>query len=112
MLSINNRLGFHSRFAFLAYKLQTLNTYPKPLCPVASRRPSGVGVLFYTVFEPENSFCFILFPENIVYSVKELQDEVPELYLSHKERYESSIRKACILQRLQNEYGKKHKVLK
>ncbi|KAL0851510.1 hypothetical protein ABMA28_007301 [Loxostege sticticalis] len=49
--------------------------------------------------------------ENIVYSVKELQDEVPELYLSHKERYESSIRKACILQRLQNEYEKKHKVL-
>lgn len=57
-------------------------------------------------------FVVILLPENIVYSVKELQDEVPELYLSHKERYESSIRKACILQRLQNEYGKKHKVLK
>ncbi|KAM3958975.1 acyl-coenzyme A oxidase 1 [Aphomia sociella] len=37
------------------------------------------------------------FLENKVLSVKELKDEVPEEYLSHKEKYENAIRKAVTL---------------
>lgn len=37
-------------------------------------------------------------------SVKELKDDVPEEYLSHKERYENSIRKATILVKILKEH--------
>lgn len=40
---------------------------------------------------------FLLFLEEYVLSIKELKDEVPEEYLGHKERYENSVRKGCIL---------------
>ncbi|XP_050343249.1 probable peroxisomal acyl-coenzyme A oxidase 1 isoform X2 [Nymphalis io] len=35
--------------------------------------------------------------ENLVLSVKDLNDEIPEDYLSHKEKYENGIRKGCIM---------------
>ncbi|CAH2049993.1 unnamed protein product, partial [Iphiclides podalirius] len=35
--------------------------------------------------------------EDYVLSIKELRDEIPEEYLSHKERYENAVRKGCIL---------------
>lgn len=35
--------------------------------------------------------------ENLVLSIEELKDEVPEDYLSHAEKYENAIRKGCIL---------------
>lgn len=38
--------------------------------------------------------------EEIVLNIKELQDEVPDEFLSPKEKYESSIKKSCILSRL------------
>lgn len=40
-------------------------------------------------------FSFIL--ENLVLSAKELKDEVPEEYMSYKEKYENAIRKSCIM---------------
>ncbi|KAL0901878.1 hypothetical protein ABMA27_007033 [Loxostege sticticalis] len=49
--------------------------------------------------------------ENILRNVKELQDEVPEVYLSHKERYENAVRKTCILQNVRNDFEKKREVL-
>lgn len=33
----------------------------------------------------------------MVFNSKELTDNVPEEYLSHKERYELAVKKACIL---------------
>lgn len=42
--------------------------------------------------------------EELVLSVKELKDTVPEEYLSHKERYENSIRKACLLVKVLKEH--------
>lgn len=38
-----------------------------------------------------------VFSEDTVLSIEKLKDPVPEEYMSHKERYENSIRKACIL---------------
>ncbi|GBP29030.1 Probable peroxisomal acyl-coenzyme A oxidase 1 [Eumeta japonica] len=42
--------------------------------------------------------------EDFVLSHKELRDEVPEEYLSHKERYESAIRKSALLYKLMQIY--------
>ncbi|KAG7310807.1 hypothetical protein JYU34_003634 [Plutella xylostella] len=33
--------------------------------------------------------------ENIVTSIPELQDPIPEEYMSHKEKYENAVRRAC-----------------
>ncbi|XP_063833408.1 probable peroxisomal acyl-coenzyme A oxidase 1 [Ostrinia nubilalis] len=49
--------------------------------------------------------------EKTLFSIKELQDEVPEIYLSHKERYENAVRKACILQKVRRDYEKEHEIL-
>ncbi|XP_026759159.1 probable peroxisomal acyl-coenzyme A oxidase 1 [Galleria mellonella] len=38
--------------------------------------------------------------EETVLAIKELKDDIPEDYLSHKERYEIAVRKACILREL------------
>ncbi|XP_045495057.1 probable peroxisomal acyl-coenzyme A oxidase 1 [Colias croceus] len=40
--------------------------------------------------------------EERVLSVKEIRDEIPEEYLSHKEKYENAIRKAVILHKVMN----------
>ena len=37
------------------------------------------------------------FTEELVLSIEELKDEVPEDFMSHKEKYENVIRKGCIL---------------
>lgn len=39
------------------------------------------------------------------------KNDVPEEYLSHKERYENAIRKACILFEVFREYAKTHNTL-
>lgn len=44
--------------------------------------------------------------EDMVLSAKELQDEIPEEYLSHKDRYENAVRKACILADLLRDYSR------
>nr|XP_049692605.1 probable peroxisomal acyl-coenzyme A oxidase 1 [Helicoverpa armigera]XP_049692606.1 probable peroxisomal acyl-coenzyme A oxidase 1 [Helicoverpa armigera]XP_049692608.1 probable peroxisomal acyl-coenzyme A oxidase 1 [Helicoverpa armigera]XP_049692609.1 probable peroxisomal acyl-coenzyme A oxidase 1 [Helicoverpa armigera] len=48
--------------------------------------------------------------ENLVLSAEGFnnKDEVPEEYLSHKERYENAIRKACILYEILKKYAEKH----
>ncbi|CAG9796947.1 unnamed protein product [Diatraea saccharalis] len=46
--------------------------------------------------------------EETIFSVKELQDAVPEEYLSHKDRYENAVRKATILRDVCREYMKKY----
>ncbi|XP_072946858.1 acyl-coenzyme A oxidase 1-like [Epargyreus clarus] len=46
--------------------------------------------------------------ENLVLSIDGLKDDVPEEYLSHKERYENSVRKASILYKFFIDYQKKN----
>ncbi|CAH0690973.1 unnamed protein product [Chilo suppressalis] len=46
--------------------------------------------------------------EDMVIHVKELHDEVPEDYLSHKERYENAVKKGCILIDLLKEHVLRH----
>ncbi|XP_004932401.1 probable peroxisomal acyl-coenzyme A oxidase 1 [Bombyx mori] len=49
--------------------------------------------------------------EDLVLSVKELKDETPEEYLSHKERYENAIRKASLLFKILQKYFETHNLL-
>ncbi|CAH1639482.1 unnamed protein product [Spodoptera littoralis] len=51
--------------------------------------------------------------ENLVLSTEGLstKNEVPEEYLSHKERYEYAIKKACILYEVLKEYAAKHNTM-
>ncbi|XP_004932403.1 probable peroxisomal acyl-coenzyme A oxidase 1 isoform X2 [Bombyx mori] len=49
--------------------------------------------------------------ENLVLDIKELKDVVPEEFLSHKERYENSIRKACILYEFFRKYSETNNTL-
>ncbi|CAG9796946.1 unnamed protein product [Diatraea saccharalis] len=46
--------------------------------------------------------------EEMVIHVKEIQDEVPEEYLSHKEQYENAVRKACVLIDILKEHALRH----
>ncbi|XP_013188650.1 probable peroxisomal acyl-coenzyme A oxidase 1 [Amyelois transitella] len=46
--------------------------------------------------------------EEMVLSVKELRDEVPEEYMSHKERYENAVRKSCIMIELLKDHALRH----
>uniref|UniRef100_A0A2A4IZ22 Acyl-coenzyme A oxidase N-terminal domain-containing protein n=1 Tax=Heliothis virescens TaxID=7102 RepID=A0A2A4IZ22_HELVI len=51
--------------------------------------------------------------ENLVLSADVFtnKDEVPEEYLSHKERYENAIKKACILYEILKKYAEKHNTM-
>ncbi|XP_050555120.1 probable peroxisomal acyl-coenzyme A oxidase 1 [Spodoptera frugiperda] len=51
--------------------------------------------------------------ENLVINTEGMitKDEVPEEYLSHKERYEYAIKKACILYEVLKEYAAKHNTM-
>ncbi|XP_049873387.1 probable peroxisomal acyl-coenzyme A oxidase 1 isoform X2 [Pectinophora gossypiella] len=49
--------------------------------------------------------------EEMVLSVKELRDEIPEEYLSHKERYENAIRKAFICYSLLKDHLLAHSMM-
>lgn len=40
---------------------------------------------------------FYLFSENMMLSVEEFKDKVPEDYMSTKEKYENAIRKSCAI---------------
>lgn len=44
----------------------------------------------------------------MVFNTKELYDNVPEEYLSHKERYELAVKKACILYDLLKDHVLEH----
>ncbi|XP_026319517.1 probable peroxisomal acyl-coenzyme A oxidase 1 [Hyposmocoma kahamanoa] len=46
--------------------------------------------------------------ETIVFNTKELWDDVPEEYLSHKERYELAVKKACILYEILKDHILEH----
>ncbi|KAL4713910.1 hypothetical protein ACJJTC_015564 [Scirpophaga incertulas] len=46
--------------------------------------------------------------EDLVFSIKELKDEIPEEYLSHKDRYENAVRKATILKNISIKYLKEN----
>ncbi|CAK1544438.1 unnamed protein product [Leptosia nina] len=48
--------------------------------------------------------------EDKVFSVKELKDEIPDEFLSHKERYENAIRKSVFLHKVLQETGVKRGV--
>ncbi|KAL4719693.1 hypothetical protein ACJJTC_015198 [Scirpophaga incertulas] len=47
--------------------------------------------------------------ENKVLSIKDLRDEVPEEYLSHKEKYENAVRKAVIYYKVMREHDDPNK---
>lgn len=46
----------------------------------------------------------MFFSENFFLNIPELHDKVPTEYLSHKEKYQQAVRKACILFEKINEY--------
>ncbi|VVC95919.1 unnamed protein product [Leptidea sinapis] len=43
--------------------------------------------------------------ENKIFSIKELKDEIPDEYLSHKEKYENALRKAVLLLKAMKKIG-------
>jgi hypothetical protein len=55
--------------------------------------------LYIYVIQVYNTYihiCF-LFSEHYFLSDPELMDTIPQAYLSHKEKYEQAVRKACLL---------------
>lgn len=66
----------------------------------------GSGEVFHTYCSILN-MKFKLIAENFFLSDPDLKSDVPLEYLSHKQKYEEAVRKACILfkkvQQLQNE---------
>lgn len=57
----------------------------------------GYQNLYWSISSCNFNLCLCFTPEHYFLSDPELRDTVPQDYLSHKEKYEQAVRKACTL---------------